>query len=129
MDPIRDKFLTEAMGECYHKEYTRKPYHDNTMIAICKCGDYSEPFQLSGFGSTNNPIFSQYYNFSTWEGFGVLWKWVWTQRWYYDFKSYCNGTYMEGFMEQEEANNWEEQFIDPDVFANKLYMFLKRNSK
>ena len=71
MKTERDTFLTEAMGNCYHEnvfgmhytEYSGK-YPDH--VAKCtKCGEFSK----------HNT------NFSTWQGFGILWEWVQEQSW------------------------------------------------
>lgn len=66
----RDKFLTEAMGECWHQWCTK-----SSFSGFCdKC-------QTQIVDKTQN-------DFSTWEGFGKLWEWAQKQDGWRDFIAY-----------------------------------------
>lgn len=105
MSTERDKFLTEAMGECWHiykRTAKGKPW-------ICwKCG------QMKARDKT--PKFANY--FSTWEGFGKLWEWSLSQSWFEEFKYdvYKYSTY----------NTIHQNIICPNNLADSLYEFLKK---
>lgn len=101
MNTERNKFLTEAMGECWH-EVSQRPY--GYYLFVCKkCGTQStRDFSIC---------------FSTWEGFGKLWEWAKKQDWWSYF-SVCRIGYYGGI---------NQDFIHPDNFADALYSFLKEN--
>jgi hypothetical protein len=61
----RDEFLTEKMGECWHK------YREGSCM---KCH------------ATDGIFHNQQNNFSTWEGFGKLWAWARGQDWWEDMQ-------------------------------------------
>ena len=67
MNIERDKFLTEAMGECWHER--RFPNQ-------CSCGKKLH----SGAIITGNN------DFSTWDCFGKLWNWSHKQEWWALFR-------------------------------------------
>ena len=93
MNIERDKFLTEAMGECWHE--------DVNAFGICgKC-------------QAHNYIT---YNFSTWEGFGKLWEFVKTQKWWYEK------------MQDKDFVAFVPHLVNPDKFANKVYEYIKGNN-
>jgi hypothetical protein len=62
----RNKYITEAMGECWHTRLD-----DRGLYAFACCADYDKPNT----------------NFSTWEGFGKLWEWSQKQEW---IGSFCS---------------------------------------
>ena len=106
----RDKFLTEAMGECWHDKLGRPIIPNQDWISCSKC-------------HTKYPTYN---NFSTWEGFGKLWTWSLTQVWW---QSFCKQlTALDGgrgatvFLSGCYILDIE---IHPDKFANALYAFLK----
>jgi hypothetical protein len=109
----RDKFLTEAMGGCWHDfrehdEYV--PGMGTYLVDRCtKCKLLLRDFQ---------PI-----NFSTWEGFGKLWEWAQKQDWWESF--------VDDDMYQRGHRNWlfPVAWIHPDRFADALYKFLKARSE
>ena len=92
-----NKYLTEAMGECWH---------DFKLVDFeykCCCGlDSVHPMV------TNNDFF-------TWVGFGKLFTWSKEQRWWIDFVlerspgiiNFCN-------------------ILTPEVFARHIYTFLNK---
>ena len=102
MNTERDKFLTEAMGECWHNIIrTDIPRHTCT-----RCGEGHDA--LFDFNPHNN--------FSTWEGFGKLWEWVSLQEnMMCGLSSRYNG----------EQAKIKLIYINPDNFANAVYTYLK----
>lgn len=94
---VRDKFLTEAMGGCWHE------FHEETSKGcICRtCGLDLKCLNL------------QHANFSTWEGFGKLWEWSKTQEWWADFMS-----------RDVDAVDFYESLIEPDHYADAIYELL-----
>lgn len=93
MNTERDKFLTEAMGECWHDCYNYLCIHCEKM-----------------FPDSNN-------NFSTWEGFGKLWKWSKKQEWFW-----------RGVMRRID-HQVREEFVNPDTFADVIYNYLKEQQQ
>lgn len=100
----RDKFLTEAMGECWHEGA------NNYGEIVCqRCHRLvMEEDRL---------------DFSNWAGFGKLWEWAQKQEWFREF-------YYEFFAYPPNADctvsRWVASRIEPNCFANELYGFLKR---
>ncbi len=117
----QNKFLTEAMGECWHdwtNKYFRCAHCDTHMGEVT--GQYKS--NLSDAKFANN-------DFSTWPGFGKLWEWV-KQRWWFDsFILSLQPTHRES----EIKENLQEgvrimqimEFVHPDRFASAVYEFLK----
>lgn len=112
----RDKFLTEAMGECWH-EWEGPQYYkqvDDSPRYVC---------QLCGIGSAYN---TRQTDFSTWTGFGKLWEWAQGQEWWGMFGDKV--IYDESDITHEKHQQWIsdlEWFIRPDRFADAIYIFLK----
>jgi hypothetical protein len=108
MNTERDKFLTEAMGECWHEwHYRVYGYYQ----AICrKCGrEVKEAFDN---------------DFSTWTGFGKLWEWAQKQEWWRKFWYHTSMPMLDG---SNIAIPRDQQIIHPDNFANALYSSLREN--
>ena len=105
----RDKFLTEAMGVCWHRIPGYAATLSSRNIFICTtCGS-------SISRESNN-------NFSSWEGFGKLWEWANSQGWwdYFTFKQQVRKLafgYNVGVVPID--------LINPDAFANAVYKFIK----
>ena len=97
-EEMRDKFLTEAMGECWH-ELSCRP--SNNYCLKCEKSNYVD-------GCVNN-------NFSTWQSFGKLWEWAKGQEW------------LDDFLRSKPHRAWliPIAWVHPDNFANALYEFLK----
>ncbi len=91
----RDKFLTEAMGECWLEK--------SFFIE----GEENCPKCLKGHENIN---------FFTWEGFGNLWEWAQKQKWW---EQYC---FLHDPL--TTCGCWE-LLVQPDRFANSVYEFLK----
>lgn len=114
MKTERDKFLTEAMGGCWHELVdpgTGLIFGPNYRAPECSCGKtLSRMTPLH-----NNP------DFSTWQGFGKLWTWAKEQGWW------------EGFLFDLGSINIRTRdqlvihpdYINPDHFADAIYDFLK----
>lgn len=104
-----DKFLTEAMGKCWHevKQWSEVKDHRATS-AICSCGKF-----LQGNGELKLHIIKNNIPFLTWKGFGALWEWAIGQEWWdkfldwYDTQSYSHFT-----------------LINPERFAKAIYNYL-----
>ena len=103
MNVERDKFLTEAMGECGH-EWKRSC---GCCPGYCKkCGAEE--------GENND--------FSEWEGFGKLWTWAQKQEWWSSF------VYKMAFEFQGQKQVFCEAMIHPDRFADEIYAGLKERA-
>lgn len=104
----RDKFLTEAIGECWHE-----------WKEVCRAGNcwgYHECQECGKLLGQYKPV--EQNNFSTWQGLGKLWEWATQQEWWYLFLY----TYGDG-------NNIYYRYINPTKFADAVYEFLKKRSK
>lgn len=96
MNTERDKFLTEAMGECWHNPVQRKNHHFEDCT---KCG--ASALFLK---NTND--------FSTWEGFGKCLRWCQSQSWFHRYDVF-------------HSSRMSLQGVTPDRFADAVYKFLK----
>jgi hypothetical protein len=103
MNTDRDRFLTEAMGGCWH-EASRDPVFDDSPR--CVCGKW-----WSACYENKNP------NFSTWEGFGKLFCWAKEQRWWDSFRY--------EFIRSPGGGAYLDEYIAPDRMSNAIYEFLK----
>lgn len=112
MNTERDKFLTEAMGECWHEYETRDIFIDSFFG--------SHLYNFCTKCNITDKDAKPYTNFSTWDSFGKLYSWCKEQEWWTMFCYYRfgDGNYI-GYKVFE--------FIDPDKFANTVYEFLKDN--
>lgn len=103
----RDNFLTVvAMGECYHK---------NSFWCNSITEEITYKCRLCNKSSTKTFINN---DFSTWKGFGKLWEWAQEQKWWADFVSEKMQTKVE-----LQLNTYS--IINPDVFADAVYEFMK----
>jgi hypothetical protein len=104
MNTERDKFLTEAMGGCWH-DFSKLQNMGFTAYLICdKCG-------ATEINETTN--------FSTWGGFGKLWEWSQKQEWWTMF---C--------FKMKDQIDWDiddflNHHINPDRFADAVYEFVR----
>lgn len=128
MDTKRDKFLTEAMGECWHETFFRE--YGLTIETIrgefieknCTCGRITR-IGKSYSAKDQQPLCSNQ-SFSSWEGFGKLWEFCQKQKWW-----------KIGF----KANHWgvlethiefiPDLIIHPDLFADAVYEYLREVPK
>jgi len=111
MNEERDKFLTKAIGECWHEP--EDGYYDYSCV---HCGIY---------GRTPKSVIIKRIDFSTWEVFGKLWEWAIKQEWWTDFctMSLNEGEYFGGY----RLPIVMQRLINPDRFADAVYKFLKGN--
>lgn len=118
MNTERNKFLTEAMGECWHEWYVSREFLDEF-----------------GHGTTQNcskcwkrkSIRTENVKFSTWEGFGKLWEWSQKQEWW---KEFCFSPKGDGYHCYQVPKGLDKfaigcAYIHPDRFADAVYHFLK----
>lgn len=102
----RDKFLTEAMGECF--------WLGHSCDKCCNADGSIKP-AISRKLQAND--------FSTWPGFGKLFTWATQQLWWDDF--FCTaytGVYCPcGDCDSTYIN---VDLVDPDRFANSIYEYL-----
>ncbi len=96
MNTERDKFLTEAMGESWHR-------CDEWAFYCEQC-------------AKNVPISE---DFSTWEGFGKLFEFSKNQIWWKKFRL-INHSLPDLF----NVGLLNEDLIDPNSFADAIYEFL-----
>lgn len=111
----RDKFITEAMGECWHEwVVVSKRY-----LECNKCGK-----ELTRRGDGEDFVWLSEYpnNFSTWQGFGKLWEWAQKQEWWVEFWYFATAFDHDGV---EIAFPRDAQIIHPSRFADAVYNFLE----
>jgi hypothetical protein len=111
MNTERDKFLTETMGECWH-EWTPTLLLQDYVTAkdTCKkCGAESNWYKRSSKQPPHMCI-----DFSTPDGFFKLWEWAQEQEWFNQIVDENTELYCE-----------LKSFINPDIFADAVYAFLK----
>jgi hypothetical protein len=99
-----NKYLAEAMGECWHEFEIRKlPDSSFHGRVCCHCGDYQ---------TLAIPML----DFSTWEGFGKLWEFAIKQEWWNDFINSIGGWTI-----------WvePEKIIHPETFAKSIAQYLQ----
>lgn len=109
MNTDRDRFLTEAMGKCWHELDEKPDPLGYALVPACKKCERWYP---------------QNSDFSTWPGFGVLKEWAEKQNWWRDFITHICEVWPN---DQWSYNSyWKfEEINKPDRFANALYEFLK----
>lgn len=108
----RDKYLTEAMGECWH-EFTLDDPHLKPVegsYGICNCG-YRINYLHFHAHTKYNP------KFSTWDGFGKLYEWSVEQDWWYEFLFEWSGEII--------SFSIPYKLVYPNPFANVIYEFLR----
>jgi hypothetical protein len=96
----RDKFLTEQMGECWHKP------EDKPHFARCIYCD-SVTYENTSF--------------STPDGFFKLWNWAQKQGWYKSLKRFV----LEKRSDMASYQIIPDHLIHPDRFADAAYKYLK----
>lgn len=105
MNTERDKFLTEAMGECWYEHTMTCGYN------LTRTSEY-----ISDIKSTSYPN-----DFSSWSGFGKLWEWAQKQDWW------CKFLTTKGRIHDLNplAFATNTSLVSPDNFASAVYQFLK----
>lgn len=106
MHTERDRFLTEALGLCWHEF----PTPINNFAPPCsKCN--GSPLKLNIL-------------FSSWHGFGILWEWASKKEWWQKFGDFIYSKYYNGDLDITIC--MLEYFINPDKFADVIYEFLNK---
>ena len=108
MNTERDRFLTEAMGECWH-EFDAEPslfgeWEDESNY----CNKCSYRKGLNDVLPVNN--------FSSWEDFGKLWDWASSQVGLLRM--------ITNELDENDSYRWTH-WVHPDRFADAVYAYLK----
>ncbi len=122
----RDKFLTEALGECWHEPKPDfKRVNGRDIQKDCKCGASSGWERMGGHGRPN-PVFRfRQTDFSTWVGFGKLWGWSQEQSWFREFLGWFAGVdHKQGLCLTKVQ---VVSLCNPDQFANAVHQYLVDN--
>jgi hypothetical protein len=131
MNQTRDKFLTEAMGGCWHT-YADNPdvyFHFTKMCQEAECVVCRDIVPLESKEALSAPEPTQN-DFSTWPGFGKLWEWAQQQEWKVQFAKYLGCSYcVSSDPAQTGISSLRVEFIHPDRFANAVYEFLKERTE
>lgn len=112
----RDRILTKIVfDKCLHE--LEAPH-----IYTCK---------WCGITSVNKPNFmwdNDLFNYSTWDGFGLLWEGIWNIQNKFDpYKFYYEALcYLDPYL-QGDVYIFESENIDPDIFGDKLYKWLEEH--
>lgn len=111
MNKERDKFLTESMGLVYHDwGYTD---YGSWYCATCDVEKEDDCYEQ---------VYHKNYDFSTWQGFGILKKFICE---YKDCESFFD-MYLDTITDRAEEGVTDTfRRIQPDDFANKVYEFLQ----
>ena len=117
----RNKFLTILMGKCWH-ELEEDSYYDGIETI------YYHRCVKCGLQDHNNFKFVSWdqIDFSSWEGFGILYKWAKLQNWWQQFiERYGCCYYPEIVSKHKPESMWmlPDYLIDPELFANAIYEF------
>jgi hypothetical protein len=110
-----NKFLTKAMGRCWHEPYMHRDGRYQERYATSTCANcHKTPYE-------NN-------DFLTWEGFGKLWEWSVKQEWWIDFIK--QSTYLDNSQEEIEADIFHLKlglidFIVPSKFSKAVFLYLQ----
>lgn len=111
------KFLTEAMGDCWH-EWSDDPKHFNMFgdriweewyCLKCKFHHSVLAYPINNF------------DYASSEGFFVLWNWAKAQDW---FEEFCFPTNSWG-----RILDFDIELIHPDAFADAVYQFLEKGQE
>lgn len=118
----RDKFLTEAMGLCWHEE--------GEDVGICrKCGVLLPGLGIACPDGNSRVLIERKPDFNTWLSFGILFEWAQVQKWWIEFlfRDYATGhDYEELSIKKLRIYTLELlKFINPTVFADAIYQFLQ----
>ena len=115
-----NKYLTEAMGECWHE------YKSGECTCI-KCGMFPESGTTALVGTPENSVKHHILkrpNFFTWQGFGKLWEWATKQKWWKKFEQ-LKFEYLTVDCKYCGRGNIKLTLINPTNFANAIYEFLQ----
>lgn len=115
MNTDRDKYLTEAMGECWHED------NGMELAAYTSCLNCGVVLRVNDDGLLLE--IKRNTDFSTWQGFGKLWEWAKSHgaRWAMAGELQCGRSSVNG----GKFLSLPEELINPDRFANAVFEFLK----
>ena len=105
------KYLTEAMGECWHDNTHTKGNH--TICNDCRITGYLTNYWWDKMKELRT-------DFSTWEGFGKLWEWSRNQEWWRDFAGQWE------YLDSSLFTTALDEMINPETFSNSIYDFLNK---
>lgn len=111
---MRDKYLTKAMGECWHVLDCCPEKDSDGITYHCELCNADFSFSWDKVGSSlkfNN-------DFSTWEGFGKLWEFCQKQEWWENLGNYL-----------DSRTDVPESLVHPDRFADAVFSYLKERDK
>ena len=113
-----NKYLTEAMGEQWNSHIIT---HLGFSKYKCSCGGSWDNYALE----EPEHCTKESIDLDTWDGFGKLFTWAKEQGWWYLFYSgvLCD-QYVDDFGDRERYV-FNKDYINPVVFATKIYNFLK----
>jgi len=106
---LKDKFIAEAMGLCYH-EWITPPTNSLAPYRCTKCG-----LKVPDIRVVNT-------DFSTWDGLGKLWNFVEQSKWKRIFLSWFTTNFQEDIT----------YLINPEHLQDAVILFLteeKENSR
>lgn len=118
MNTERDKFLTEAMGECWHDLIWDEWRGRYIQCSLCDLDveDTYDDYSCHYHDKYNT-------DFSSWKGFGKLWEWAQQQDWWFDTVRWDFYVDEDGIT--NGANFIQESLVNPNAFANAVYDYLK----
>ncbi len=134
MDEI-NKFLTEAMGNCWHRRlcyeealslrdtlYNWVDFDKSPMDTwYCSCGRIA----MSNMHMIDDHVTHYQIDLATWDGFGKLWEWSNKQDWWKQFNGsiyFAKETVFDE-IDVDEVIYWD--YINPENFSKALFIFLK----
>jgi hypothetical protein len=108
MNTERDKYLTEAMGLCFHPR-RRKVESFGGFVWVCRTCHRTNPIRI---------------NFDSPDGFFKLWNWAQGQEWWVEF-------IREHYTYTANTRSWElvDSLVHPTRFADAVYDYLRANEK
>ena len=107
-----NKYLTEAIGECWHT-WDLTLHKDNFALLTLTCKHCLVEVKRNESTKFENDFF-------TWEGFGKLWEWARSQEWWSDFSRYLDTPTVEC----NDVTHIDFRVISPETFASSIYDFL-----
>lgn len=108
------KFLTEAMGICWHEFKIKE-----------QSATFGTQFEPNCFKCGESPAGVYNFTLDNWEGFGKLWTWATSQNWWNEFMFYQN-TYSDDHATCWISSNQIKGFVDPENFAKAVAHYLQK---
>lgn len=115
--------LLPQHGGCWHEEESTKPYHDGSVVSVCKCGKQSfayngvwTKFKRGDAELFNNP------NLFTWPGFGELWEAMQAREDFDRFHNYLVGVWYQDIDGESPFSVW---LNNPATFLSTVESYLQ----